>query len=87
MRITSESPASPSAYNPLLHVSPAAFDDACSISAALRFLLVAYVGAQWASERAQNTARWQIGADALKIVLDRLARASDAASREGRSRV
>lgn len=42
-------------------------------SAALRFLLVAYVGACWRRERARGTLRWQRGARAIQCVLDQLA--------------
>lgn len=43
-------------------------------SAALRFLLIAYVGAYWRRERARGTRRWQRGARAIQCVLDQLAK-------------
>lgn len=41
-------------------------------STALRFLLVAYVGARWRRERARGTMRWRRGARALQSALDQL---------------
>lgn len=43
-------------------------------SAALRFLLVAHVGAYWRRERARGTLRWQRGTRAIQCVLDQLAK-------------
>lgn len=43
-------------------------------STELQFLLVVYVGAQWKQERERDTLRWQLGARALRSVLNQLAR-------------
>lgn len=58
------------------HATSGACDDESTVSPALRFLLVAYVGAQWRLEWELNTPRWHTGAAALRLVLDRLAETS-----------